>query len=86
MFTVYAINNVSHKYIYVGLTSDLEARILRYNSGYEKTTKPYRPFELIYSETAKTRALARKREKDFKSTTGKRFFYNLINKTQKPMP
>ncbi|WP_369415193.1 GIY-YIG nuclease family protein [Belliella calami] len=34
------------KYIYVGLTSNLDERIHRHNSGYEKTTKPYTPFDL----------------------------------------
>jgi len=63
MFTVYAIKSVSRKYIYVGLTSDLEQRLFQHNSGYEKTTKPYSPFVLVYSETAETREQAWIREK-----------------------
>ncbi len=39
--------------------------------GYEKTTKPYKPFILIYSETADNRIEARKREKYWKSGVGK---------------
>ena len=81
MYTVYAIKSVTHKYIYVGLTYDLEERLHRHNSGYEKTTKPYRPFELIYSEKVETRLLGREREKYFKSSTGKRFLYNLLERT-----
>lgn len=83
MYIVYAIKSLNHKYIYVGLTSDLTARLLRHNSGYEKTTKPYLPFELIYSEVVDTREQAREREKFLKSTTGKRFLYKLINNEQK---
>ncbi len=78
MYTVYALKSISHQYIYVGLTSDLDARLFRHNAGYEKTTKPYRPYILIYSEKAETRELARIREKYFKSTVGKRFLYKLI--------
>ena len=33
MYTVYAISSISHKYIYVGLTSDLNARVRRDNFG-----------------------------------------------------
>ena len=51
----------------MGLTSDLEERLKRHNSGYEKTTKPYCPFELIYSEECCDRIEARKREKYWKS-------------------
>jgi putative endonuclease len=71
MFTVYAISSTCKNYIYVGLTENLDARLLRHERGFERTTKPYRPFELIYSEEHPDRALARKREKYWKSGTGK---------------
>ncbi|MCO6359141.1 GIY-YIG nuclease family protein [Roseivirga pacifica] len=78
MFWVYAISSIRRNYIYVGLTSDLDGRIDRHNKGYERTTKPYAPFKLIYSETHSTRAEARKREKYFKSGVGKEFLRGLI--------
>ena len=78
MYQVYAIASIHRKFVYVGLTSDLEKRVLRHNSGFEKTTKPYLPFCLIYSETASDRPSARIREKELKSRTGKRFLYQLI--------
>ncbi|MCA0430054.1 MAG: GIY-YIG nuclease family protein [Bacteroidetes bacterium] len=71
MYTVYAITSKSRKYIYVGLTSDLERRLKQHNNGYEKTTKPYAPFILIYKEIVSTRIEARKREKYWKSGIGK---------------
>jgi len=70
-YTVYAISSLSRKYIYVGLTSDLTERLNRHNSGYEKTTKPYSPFKLIYSEVCTSRVEARIREKYWKSGIGK---------------
>ncbi|MFD2034292.1 GIY-YIG nuclease family protein [Belliella marina] len=77
MFFVYAISSIRRKYIYAGLTSNLEDRIHRHNSGYEKTTKPYAPFSIIYSKTFLTRPEAREHEKFLKSTPGKRFLYSL---------
>jgi putative endonuclease len=77
MFTVYAIKSVSRNYIYVGLTSNLQSRIERHNLGYEKTTKPYAPFKLIYQEELPDRPSARKREKYFKSGQGKGFLRSL---------
>ncbi len=71
MFWVYAISSLNRNYISVGLNSDLESRIARYNKGYEKTTKPYRPFVLLFSEQVNTRTDAREREKYWKSGIGK---------------
>ena len=71
MFWVYAISSLNRSYIYVGLTSDLESRIARHNKGYEKTTKPYRPFVLLFSEQVNTKTDARERKKYRKSGIGK---------------
>ena len=78
MFFVYAISSTKRKYIYVGLTSNLEDRIHRHNSGYERTTKPYLPFNIIYTKTFLTRIEAREYEKYLKTTSGKRFLYSLL--------
>ena len=71
MFYVYAISSLAHNYIYVGLTQDVEERIKRHNGGRERTTKFYKPFELIFSEVCETRVEARFREKYWKSGIGK---------------
>jgi len=71
MYKVYAISSLERNYIYVGLTKDINARLVRHNNGYEKTTKPYAPFELIFTEECTTRVLAREREKYWKSGVGK---------------
>ncbi len=78
MFVVYAIASIQRKYVYVGLTSNLEQRLLRHNNKLEKTTKPYAPFTLIYSEIHPGRPAARNREKFFKSRSGKRTLYRII--------
>ena len=71
IFIVYAISSINRNYIYVGLTSNLDDRLKRHNKGYEKTTKPYAPFQLIYSEKCFSRQEARSREKYWKSGIGK---------------
>ena len=77
MFIVYAIKSQSRNYIYIGMTRDVEERLARHNKGYERTTKPYRPFDLIYTETFATRVEARQREKYLKSGVGKEFLRSL---------
>jgi len=77
MFTVYAIKSNVKNYIYVWMTNNLEKRLKEHNNGYEKTTKPYIPFELIYKEEYITRPEARTREKYFKSWQWKDFLKSL---------
>ena len=71
MVWIYAISSLTSNYIYVGMTTDLEARIERHNKGREKTTKPYLPFELIFTESRENWTEGRKREKYWKSGVGK---------------
>jgi putative endonuclease len=78
MYYVYAIKSTVRNYIYVGITNDLERRLEEHYKGFSKTTKPYRPFELLYTETVENRVEARKREIYLKSGIGKEFLKNLI--------
>jgi len=59
------------------LTDDLDRRVGQHNAGYERTTRPYAPFELIFSEAFATRMEARKKEKYLKSGIGKDFLNRL---------
>ncbi len=77
MFYVYAIKSRNRNYIYVGMTSDLIRRITQHTSGYERTTKPYAPFDTPYTEECATRLMARSREKYLKSGVGKEFLRTL---------
>ena len=77
MYFVYAIKSLRKDWIYVGITNDLQRRLKQHNSGWNKSTKPYRPFELIYSEEQPDRKAARKQEKYLKSSAGKRWLKNI---------
>jgi putative endonuclease len=77
MYYVYAIKSSTRNYIYVGMTSDIERRVLEHNKGENKSTKAYKPFILIHEEYFLTRIEARKREKYLKSGCGKEFLKSL---------
>lgn len=77
MFTIYAISSANRNYTYIGITSNLSNRLDRHKAGYERTTRPYKPFKLIYTEIAKTRPEARIREKYLKSGEGREFLRKL---------
>ena len=71
MYYVYALSSLRRNYMYVGMTSDVKRRMRAHNVGKEKTTRPYLPFRLLYIESCENRIEARKREKYWKSGTGK---------------
>lgn len=77
MYYVYAIKSIKRNYIYVGLTNNIHRRFHDHNSGYNRTTKPYKPFNLILLETYNSRPEARKREKYLKSGIGKEYLKSL---------
>jgi len=78
MYFVYAIKSTCRNYYYIGLTDNINRRVNEHNTGKNKTTKPYRPFELIYVEEYESRAEARVREKYLKSGAGKEFLKKFL--------
>jgi putative endonuclease len=78
MYYVYALKSLRRNYIYVGITDNLDRRLNEHNSGRNKTTKPYKPFEILYIEKVVNREIAREREKKLKSGYGKEFLKNLL--------
>ena len=77
MFSVYAIKSLLDGRIYVGLTANVSKRLIEHNSGKTKSTKGYRPWQLIYTELLPSRLEARLKEKFLKSGTGKEFLKSL---------
>jgi putative endonuclease len=73
MYFVYAIKSQIDSRIYVGMTEDVARRLKEHNLGKTKSTKGYRPWQLIYTELLPSRSEARIREKYFKSGVGKEF-------------
>ena len=78
-FFVYILYSPSHNRFYAGQTNNLDDRLDYHNAGKVKSTKPYRPWELIYFETLFSRAEAMKREKWFKSEAGGKKIAEILN-------
>jgi putative endonuclease len=77
MFFVYAIKSTVRNYIYVGMTNNLERRLIEHNNGENSSTKAYKPFVLIYTVAFPTRIEAREKEKYLKSGIGKEYLKSL---------
>ncbi len=77
-YCTYAIRSLKRKYIYVGITNNPTRRIFAHNAGYNKTTRPYRPFDIILLEEYQNRNDARTREKYLKSGIGKEYLKSII--------
>jgi len=50
MFYVYVLQSLRDKKLYIGFSTNLRNRIKDHNSGSTKSTKPRRPFRLLYNE------------------------------------
>ena len=48
MYFTYILYSKTHDKYYVGSTNDIAARLARHNNGYEKYTKMYIPWNLIW--------------------------------------
>jgi putative endonuclease len=71
MYYLYIIESTIKKWHYIGITEDIEKRLKEHNYGKTVSTKPYKPFRVIHTETFPNKTLARKREihlkKNFKA-------------------
>ena len=70
-YFVYAIKSKFDGRIYVGFTENVQNRLKEHNSGKTKSTKGYRPWDLIFTTECQTRTEARKLEKYYKGGSGK---------------
>ena len=76
MFYVYILLSLKDNKRYIGMTSDIERRILEHNSGLVKSTKHRRPLKLIHSEQFENKSDALCFEKKIKSRKVRlTFFY-----------
>jgi putative endonuclease len=79
MFHVYILYSQAHNRFYIGQTNNIEKRIIRHNSGYVKSTKHYRPWKVLLSETYNSRKEAMNRETQIKSWKSKLKIQELID-------
>ena len=79
MYFVYVISSINRNYTYIGTSNNPDRRISQHNKGYNRTTKPYKPFSTVLVEKYTSRGLAREREKYLKSGTGREFIKSIRN-------
>ncbi|MDO8557339.1 MAG: GIY-YIG nuclease family protein [Candidatus Jorgensenbacteria bacterium] len=62
MWYVYIIKSKQREWYYTGSTNRLDERLCEHNSGRVKSTKPYKPFELVFTRKFELEKEAREYE------------------------
>lgn len=73
MHFVYVIRSLKDGRFYVGITADVSRRLEEHNRGKTFSTKAYKPWLLVFTETYSNRLKAREREKFLKGGSGKEY-------------
>ena len=80
MFYTYILYSKSSQILYYGYTPNLKKRLEKHNLGNVKSTKPHKPWILVWYGAFITINQAKEFEKYLKSGSGKAFCYNrLVN-------
>ncbi len=75
MHYVYILWSSKSKIFYYGSTDDLKRRLKEHNSGLILSTKPHRPWELVFYAAFKNQKLSNDFEQYLKTGSGKAFAY-----------
>lgn len=73
MYYVYVLKSKTRRYFYTGSCKDLKKRFVEHNGGKVISTKPHKPFDIIYYEACIHDKDAYQREKYLKSRLGKNY-------------
>ncbi len=84
MFWVYILRSEVNGRYYVGQTDDVDARTGMHDRGEVKSTRPYRPWKLVYSEVFQTRSEAVRRERQIKRRKKRSYIEALIRGVAQP--
>lgn len=79
MYYSYILINSDRTKTYIGHTDNLNRRLKEHNSGNNKFTSKFGPWEVKHFEKFDELVHAIKREKYFKSCTGRKFIKKLFN-------
>ena len=78
MFYTYILKSKIGEKYYVGYTSDLDARLRKHNSGSNKSTIKFKPWEVVYFESLLDKKSAWLREQQIKRYKGGEAFKKLL--------
>ena len=71
-FYVYVLFSKKDRKLYIGFTKNIQNRVNLHHKGHVTSTAPRRPLLLIYYEAHANKSTALRREKYFKTTSGRR--------------
>jgi putative endonuclease len=81
MYTTYILYSPAFNKIYIGYTSDLNARLLSHNVLSTKGwTTRFRPWVIVHTETFSQKPDAMKREKELKTAAGRKWIWKTLIK------
>lgn len=72
MCYLYVLKSLKEERKYIGITQDIKKRLAKHKSGSVRSTKGYRPWELVYKEKFETKMEARIKEIKLKKNGNKR--------------
>ena len=78
-FSLYILKSKIKKRYYIGHTNDLNRRLTEHNSGQTKSTRPYKPWKLVYHKIYSNKTNATKAENFLKAKKSKIFIEKLIS-------
>ncbi len=78
MFYTYVYYSLSDKRFYIGYTNNIERRINEHENGKVKSTAKIKDLKLIFYEAYFSEQDARRREKYFKTTKGKKVLRQML--------
>jgi putative endonuclease len=81
-YFLYILKSVKDEKYYVGITDDVARRLKEHNLGYNKSTKPYRPYNIVHLEEFKTKEEAAKKEWWIKNKPEGRWYKKRILKNK----
>ncbi|MDP3900093.1 MAG: GIY-YIG nuclease family protein [bacterium] len=79
MWVIYILLNKDYNQTYVGSTNNFNQRLIKHNRGLVLSTKNQKPWIPIYLEFYPNEISARQREKELKTSTGRRYLKKVIN-------
>jgi putative endonuclease len=78
MYYVYVLQSKKNNSFYIGYTEDLKKRFKEHNNGENISTKPFRPYALVFYEALIHKKDAISREKYLKSGWGFRTIKKML--------
>lgn len=79
MFYVYILKSETSGRYYAGYSEEPDRRITEHNSGKVKSTRNFRPWVKVYTETYPDEVSAIRREREIKSMKSRKYIESLVS-------